>query len=78
VIGGLLKAPADSSKFSTDSWINFRYIDRLTVSGGTLDGHGQVAWGLNDCNKNSSCPRLPTVYIYIYTLFRFGVIFPSS
>ncbi|XP_059442085.1 exopolygalacturonase-like [Corylus avellana] len=61
VIGGLLKAPADPFKFSTDSWINFRYVDQLTVSGGgTLDGQGQVAWGINDCNKNSSCPRLPT------------------
>ncbi|XP_059442087.1 exopolygalacturonase-like [Corylus avellana] len=60
VIGGLLKAPADPSKFSTDSWINFRYVDHLTVSGGTLDGQGQVAWGLNDCSKNSNCPRLAT------------------
>ncbi|XP_059442084.1 exopolygalacturonase-like [Corylus avellana] len=61
VIGGFLKAPADPSMFSTDSWINFRYVDLLTVGGGgTLDAQGQVAWGLNDCSKNSNCPRLPT------------------
>jgi hypothetical protein len=71
VIGGLLKAPADPSKFSTDSWINFRYVDHLTVSGGTLDGQGQVAWGLNDCSKNSNCPRLPTVSFCFFSFFIF-------
>jgi galacturan 1,4-alpha-galacturonidase len=61
-IKGVLKAPADPSKFSTDSWINFRYADHLTVSGGgTLDAQGKVAWAFNDCNKNSNCHTLPTV-----------------
>jgi galacturan 1,4-alpha-galacturonidase len=62
VIKGVLKAPTDPTNFSTDSWINFRYADRLTVSGGgTLDAQGQLAWRFNDCNKDSHCPALPTV-----------------
>ncbi|XP_040989008.1 exopolygalacturonase-like [Juglans microcarpa x Juglans regia] len=62
VIRGILKAPTDPSKFLlTDKWINFRYIDNLTVSGGgTLDGQGKVAWPYNDCKKNSHCRALPT------------------
>jgi galacturan 1,4-alpha-galacturonidase len=74
VIGGFLKAPADPSKFPTDSWINFRYVNRLTVGGGgTLDAQGQVAWGLNDCSKNSNCPRLPTVS-FCFFFFNFFLI----
>ncbi|KAF5460093.1 hypothetical protein F2P56_019988 [Juglans regia] len=60
VISGTLKAPTDPSKFLTENWINFRYIDNLTVSGsGTLDGQGKVAWPYNDCRKNPHCPALP-------------------
>ncbi|XP_059441901.1 exopolygalacturonase-like [Corylus avellana] len=61
MIKGVLKAPTDPTKFSTENWINFRYVDRLTVSGGgTLDGQGQVAWRFNDCRDNPNCPALPT------------------
>jgi galacturan 1,4-alpha-galacturonidase len=62
VIKGVLKAPTDPSKFITENWINFRYLDKLTVSGGgILDGQGKEAWSFNDCNKNSNCVTLPTV-----------------
>ena len=73
VINGVLKAPTDPTKFSTDNWINFRYVDRLTVSGGgTLDGQGQVAWRFNDCRDNSNCPALPTVsYCFFFIIIIF-------
>lgn len=70
VIKGVLKAPTDPTSFSMDSWINFRYADRLTVSGGgTLDAQGRLAWRFNDCNKDSHCPALPTVTYFFFSFF---------
>lgn len=61
-IEGVLKAPIDPYSFKSDSWINFRYIKNLMVSGpGTLDGQGSYAWSLNDCQNNPKCRPLPTV-----------------
>ncbi|KAH0986402.1 hypothetical protein GBA52_013579 [Prunus armeniaca] len=60
VIRGTLKATTDPSSFSAHSWINFRYVDELTVSGGgTLDGQGASAWHLNNCRSNPQCQALP-------------------
>ncbi|KAJ7951135.1 putative Pectin lyase-like superfamily protein [Quillaja saponaria] len=58
---GVLKAPADKKSFlSTETWINFQYVDQLTVAGdGTLDGQGAAAWPYNDCSKNPDCHSLP-------------------
>lgn len=62
VIKGILKAPTDMSFLASDSWINFRYVDQLSVSGGgSLDGEGSVAWPRNECKKNPNCQSLPTV-----------------
>jgi len=59
---GLLKAPIDPNSFATDNWINFKYVNKLTVGGGgTLDGQGAYAWKINDCQKNPNCRALPTV-----------------
>lgn len=68
VIKGILKAPTDMSSLYADSWINFRYVDRLTVSGGgSLDGEGAIAWPRNECKKNPNCQSLPTVfYLFIF------------
>ncbi|XP_023531169.1 exopolygalacturonase-like [Cucurbita pepo subsp. pepo] len=61
VIKGILKAPTDMSFLASDSWINFRYVDQLSVSGGgSLDGEGSVAWPRNECKKNPNCQSLPT------------------
>ncbi|CAA2963619.1 exopolygalacturonase-like [Olea europaea subsp. europaea] len=60
LIKGTLQAPTDSSKFFTDTWIGFQYLDDLTVEGGgSLDGQGSAAWGFNDCAENSKCSPLP-------------------
>ncbi|KAJ1403540.1 Pectin lyase fold/virulence factor [Sesbania bispinosa] len=60
-IKGVLKAPPDPSSYTTDNWINFRYVNQLIVSGhGHLDGQGSSAWAHNDCHKNPNCHSLPT------------------
>ncbi|KZV19413.1 exopolygalacturonase-like [Dorcoceras hygrometricum] len=60
LIEGTLIAPTDPSKFFTDTWIGFRYIDDLTVNGrGVLDGKGAAAWPYNDCWRNPNCRFLP-------------------
>ncbi|OIV89475.1 hypothetical protein TanjilG_20937 [Lupinus angustifolius] len=47
---GTLLAPINNPSSDT-TWINFRYLDRLTVNGGgTLDGHGASAWGRKSGN----------------------------
>ncbi|GKV34469.1 hypothetical protein SLEP1_g42841 [Rubroshorea leprosula] len=58
---GVLRAPSWSGH--SDSWITFRYIDKLVMRGGAtgaLDGQGEYAWQLNDCHKNANCPAIPT------------------
>ncbi|XP_042509095.1 exopolygalacturonase-like [Macadamia integrifolia] len=57
---GRVMAPMNPSAFKGPSWVNFRYISGLTISGkGTFDGRGQVAWAQNDCNRNPNCQQLP-------------------
>ncbi|KAL3638304.1 hypothetical protein CASFOL_017675 [Castilleja foliolosa] len=60
VIKGILMAPTDPWRFFTDTWIGFRYVNRLTLTGGGyLDGQGRVAWPYNDCHNNPQCKPLP-------------------
>lgn len=69
LIKGTLQAPTDSSKFFTDTWIGFQYLDDLTVEGGgSLDGQGSAAWGFNDCAENSKCSPLPAVSLSLTIL----------
>ncbi|CAA7029685.1 unnamed protein product [Microthlaspi erraticum] len=59
VIDGTLLAPSNPRDIKQDTWINFRYINNLYISGtGTLDGQGKQSWPLNDCHKNTNCPKL--------------------
>ncbi|KAL9308632.1 putative galacturan 1,4-alpha-galacturonidase [Arabidopsis thaliana] len=42
-----------------DTWINFWYINNLSISGfGTIEGQGKYFWPLNDCHKNTNFPKL--------------------
>ncbi|KAJ4874492.1 Pectin lyase-like superfamily protein [Raphanus sativus] len=60
IIKGTLLAPKDANAIKQDTWIIFKYVDYLTVSGGgTLDGQGTYAWRLNDCSRNPNCRPLP-------------------
>ncbi|VVA92144.1 unnamed protein product [Arabis nemorensis] len=60
-IEGTLLAPTNNDDIKKETWINFRYIDYLTVSGGgTINGQGKKSWLLNDCHKNDNCPKLAT------------------
>ncbi|KAK9066590.1 hypothetical protein SSX86_013913 [Deinandra increscens subsp. villosa] len=60
VIRGSLEASSDPSRFFSDHWITFKYIDQLTVEGGGyLLGHGGAAWHYNDCATNPRCRPLP-------------------
>ncbi|KAL5062046.1 hypothetical protein RYX36_023783 [Vicia faba] len=64
-IEGTLKAPSDIYLFRTDSWISFRYVNKLNVGGGgTLDGQGAFAWAKNDCQTNRNCRTLPTTMTF--------------
>ncbi|XP_042477668.1 exopolygalacturonase-like [Macadamia integrifolia] len=57
---GIVMAPMNPVIFKGGSWINFRYITGLTISGGgVFDGRGQVAWAKNDCKRNPHCQQLP-------------------
>ncbi|KAG2296208.1 hypothetical protein Bca4012_002361 [Brassica carinata] len=59
VIDGTLLAPSNPRDIKNDTWIQFRYINNLIISGaGTLDGQGKESWPLNDCHKNPNCPKL--------------------
>ncbi|KAL6009138.1 hypothetical protein ACLOJK_022365 [Asimina triloba] len=60
---GVVKAPG-LDKFPSDGWIEFQYIDGLTVTGrGTFDGQGAAAWPYNQCPIMQKCKLLPTILI---------------
>lgn len=67
IIKGTLLAPINYGDFfKIETWIGFRYIDRLTVKGGGyLDGRGASTWKYNDCRSNPRCNPLPAVSIFI-------------
>ncbi|KAK1405354.1 putative glycoside hydrolase, family 28, Pectin lyase fold/virulence factor [Heracleum sosnowskyi] len=57
-INGDLKASTD---ISVESWITFKYVDRLLVDGGgTIDGQGAAVWSRANCIHNHRvCRPLP-------------------
>ncbi|EOA34325.1 hypothetical protein CARUB_v10021845mg [Capsella rubella] len=60
IIKGTLLAPKDANAIKQDTWIIFRYVDYLTVSGGgILDGQGSYSWPLNNCRLTLNCRPLP-------------------
>ncbi|KAL6219133.1 hypothetical protein ACLB2K_012339 [Fragaria x ananassa] len=56
-VEGTLQAPEETGQVtSPDTWVGFRYLNRLTLSGGgTFDGRGALSWKQNDCNTNKNC-----------------------
>ena len=46
VLQGTLKASTDLKRFGND-WIEFGWVNRLTVAGGVIDGQGAASWPFN-------------------------------
>lgn len=66
-ISGVLKAPIDPALLSDQKWINFRYVDKLTVNGGgTLNGQGTAT--RQKC-RNNSCQILFVVLSSLLSKF---------
>ncbi|KAL1200692.1 Exopolygalacturonase [Cardamine amara subsp. amara] len=61
-VKGHLKASTNLSKYrSGGGWIEFGWINGLTLTGGgTFDGQGALAWPFNNCTSDSNCKLLPT------------------
>ncbi|XP_010472056.1 PREDICTED: exopolygalacturonase-like [Camelina sativa] len=60
IIKGTLLAPKEANAIKEETWIIFRYVDYLTVSGGgILDGQGSYSWPLNNCRETPNCRALP-------------------
>ncbi|KFK28496.1 hypothetical protein AALP_AA7G003400 [Arabis alpina] len=61
-VEGHLKASTDLSKYRSGSgWIEFGWINGLTLTGGgTFDGQGALAWPYNNCASDHNCKLLPT------------------
>ena len=57
---GTLKAATDLKRFGND-WIEFGWVNGLTVTGGTIDGQGAASWPFNKCPVRKDCKVLPTV-----------------
>ncbi|XP_038886976.1 exopolygalacturonase isoform X1 [Benincasa hispida] len=59
---GYLKASTDLSKYGSGAgWIEFRWMEGLTLTGGgTFDGQGAEAWPFNNCLDDYNCKLLPT------------------
>jgi polygalacturonase len=57
-IDGTIVAPSGHNTGAT-TWILFKYVQGLSIVGGTLDGQGQLLW---DCKiSGSNCPEASTV-----------------
>ncbi|KAH7670847.1 Polygalacturonase protein [Dioscorea alata] len=52
LISGTLIAP--SSYSATIQWLTFKYVQGVSIFGGTIDGRGQAYWACKTANRN--CP----------------------
>ncbi|CAA7036988.1 unnamed protein product [Microthlaspi erraticum] len=70
IIKGTLLAPKNANLIKQDTWIIFKYVDYLTVSGGgILDGQGSYSWPRNDCRRNPNCRALPMNIGFLFVRF---------
>ncbi|XP_050233930.1 exopolygalacturonase-like [Mercurialis annua] len=58
---GTLKAPKEPKDHKDpNNWVTFSYLDNFSLyGGGTFDGQGEMAWGVNNCAKTKDCKILP-------------------
>lgn len=61
---GTLKAASDLKRFGND-WIEFGWVNGLTVAGGIIDGQGAASWPFNKCPVRKDCKVLPTVKPFV-------------
>lgn len=62
MIDGTLVAPSDYNVIGDNqSWLDFMYVDGITITGGTLDGQGKGLWDCKMSGKN--CPVGATVCV---------------
>ncbi|CAO2183735.1 unnamed protein product [Urochloa humidicola] len=61
---GTLKAATDLKQFSND-WIEFGWVNGLTVAGGVIDGQGASSWPFNKCPVRKNCKVLPTSVLFV-------------
>ena len=66
-VQGTLKAATDLKQFGND-WIEFGWVNGLTVTGGTIDGQGAASWPFNKCPVRKDCKVLPTVSSLFFLL----------
>src|SRR6185503_18407886 len=70
-VQGTLKAATDLKQFGND-WIEFGWVNGLTVAGGTIDGQGAASWPFNKCPVRKDCKVLPTVSSIFFFFFFVG------
>ncbi|KAG9456647.1 hypothetical protein H6P81_001155 [Aristolochia fimbriata] len=57
---GNLKGTTNLKKYDKDVWVEFIWVNGLTLTGGgTFDGQGASSWPFNSCPKNFKCKLLP-------------------
>ncbi|CAL4967836.1 unnamed protein product [Urochloa decumbens] len=61
---GTLKAATDLKRFGND-WIEFGWVNGLTVTGGVIDGQGASSWPFNKCPIHKDCKVLPTSVLFV-------------
>ncbi|CAL4978543.1 unnamed protein product [Urochloa decumbens] len=61
---GTLKAATDLKRFGND-WIEFGWVNGLTVAGGVIDGQGASSWPFNKCPVRKDCKVLPTSVLFV-------------
>ncbi|CAN6331453.1 unnamed protein product [Urochloa humidicola] len=61
---GTLKAATDLKRFG-NGWIEFGWINGLTVTGGVIDGQGASSWPFNKCPVRKDCKVLPTSLLFV-------------
>ncbi|KAG8087087.1 hypothetical protein GUJ93_ZPchr0010g10139 [Zizania palustris] len=67
LLQGTLKAATDLKRFGND-WIEFGWVNHLTVSGqngATFDGQGAASWPFNKCPIRKDCKVLPTSVLFV-------------
>ncbi|KAK8962817.1 hypothetical protein KSP40_PGU003434 [Platanthera guangdongensis] len=62
---GILKATTSLDQYRSAKWVEFGWVKRLILVGGTFDGQGAASWPFNKCPKQKNCKVLPTSILFV-------------
>ncbi|KAG0499141.1 hypothetical protein HPP92_003832 [Vanilla planifolia] len=65
---GTMKATTELNRYKNTAWVQFGWVNGLSLMGGVFDGQGAASWPYNNCPKQMDCKVLPTNIMFVNTV----------